>query len=140
MKYTELKPGREFLVRLNHNSDLLDSIKSFAESRKVRLGVFIAIGALKEAKISFYDQTKKEYIKKDLNEPVEIASLVGNLSIKDDTVFAHAHASLSDKNGQTVSGHFECGKIFACELYLRELVGEDLVRAFDEVTGLSLWA
>ena len=135
-----LKSGREFLKRLEHDSDLVESIIIFAIDKNIRLGVFTAIGALKDAKISFYDQNAKKYIKREINEPLEIANLVGNISIKDEGIFAHAHATLSDKDGQTIAGHFEGGKIFACELYLRELIGGEFERAYDEVTGLSLWS
>ena len=139
MKDAELKTGREFLVRLDHDADLLDSIKIFAEAHDIKLGVFTAIGALKEARISFYDQRGKGYMKNEIKEPLEIASLVGNISMKDGKVFAHAHATLSGEDGTVTAGHFEGGGIFACELYLRELTGGEFVRAYDEVTGLSLW-
>ena len=139
MKDSELKTGREFLKRLDHDADLLYSIRSFAEACKIRLGVFTAIGALKEAKISFYDQTEKKYEIIEIKEPLEIASLIGNISMKDDKIFAHAHATLSGRDGEVKAGHFEGGTVFACELYLRELAGAEFIRVYDEVTGLSLW-
>ncbi|MDY6960038.1 MAG: PPC domain-containing DNA-binding protein [Halobacteriota archaeon] len=139
MKVVEQKVGREFLVRMDHNADLLDSILGIAELQGIRLGVFTGIGALKEAKISYYDQARKEYLKNELKGPVEIANLVGNISIKEEKIFVHAHATLSERDGKTYSGHFERGKIFACELYIRELVGEELVRSYDDTTGLFLW-
>ena len=51
----------------------------------------------------------------------------------------HAHAALAGHGG-TIGGHVVPGcTIFACELILQELVGEDLERACDEQTGLPLW-
>lgn len=134
-----MKVGREFLVRMDHNADLLGSIIDLANSNEITLGIFTGIGALKEAEISYYDQARKEYIKNKLDGPLEIANLVGNISIKEAEIFAHAHATLSERSGKTYSGHFEKGKIFACELYLRELEGPRLVRSYDDITGLSLW-
>ena len=139
MKVVEVKVGREFLVRMDHNADLLGSIIDLANSNEITLGIFTGIGALKEAEISYYDQARKEYIKNKLDGPLEIANLVGNISIKEAEIFAHAHATLSERSGKTYSGHFEKGKIFACELYLRELEGPGLVRSYDDITGLSLW-
>ncbi|MDY6864892.1 MAG: PPC domain-containing DNA-binding protein [Halobacteriota archaeon] len=139
MKLVEEKGGREFLIRMDHDADLLDSIHGLADSQGIRLGIFTGIGALKEAEISYYDQARKEYIKNELNGPLEIANLVGNISIKEEKIFVHAHAILSERDGRTYSGHFERGKIFACELYIRELVGEELVRSYDDTTGLFLW-
>lgn len=100
---------------------------------------FTAIGALKYAKLGFYDQKKHEYLETLLSTPQEIASCVGNISIKDCEPFVHAHAVLADQNCNTKAGHLHEGKVFAAEVQLTELLGEKLVRKNDAVTGLSLW-
>ena len=100
---------------------------------------FTAIGALKNAKIGFYDQEKHEYLETSLLAPQEIASCVGNISTKNGKLFVHAHTALSDRDGNTKARHLLEGKVFAAEIHLTELVGEKLVRKDDKVTGLSLW-
>ncbi len=74
-----------------------------------------------------------------LDSPQEIASCVGNISVKDGRPFVHAHAVLADKNGNTKAGHLLEGVVFAAEVHLRELKGAKLERKYDKVTGLSLW-
>jgi predicted DNA-binding protein with PD1-like motif len=74
-----------------------------------------------------------------LSATQEIASCVGNISMKDGIPFVHAHAVLADQNGNIKAGHLLEGKVFAAEVHLTELIGSKLVRKNDPVTGLSLW-
>jgi len=137
--YTKFELGRNFLVRAEHDSDLVQFVTELAEKKKITVATFTAIGALKRAKLEFYDQEKHEYQEMPLDSPQEIASCVGNISVKDGRPFVHAHAVLADKNGNTKAGHLLEGVVFAAEVHLRELKGAKLERKYDKVTGLSLW-
>ncbi|MGR3219923.1 MAG: PPC domain-containing DNA-binding protein, partial [Candidatus Anammoxibacter sp.] len=87
-------------------------------------------------------QDVKEYAESvRFNQNLEITSCLGNISIKDNEIFAHAHITLSDHEGKAFGGHLTNGtEIFAAEFYIEELAGQDLVRKDDSQTGLSLWA
>ncbi|MBE0512859.1 DNA-binding protein [Candidatus Bathyarchaeota archaeon] len=137
--YTQFELGRNFLVRAEHNSDLIQFVTELAEKEGITVATFTAIGALKRAKLEFYDQEKHEYREIALDSPQEIASCVGNISVTDGRTFVHAHAVLADKNGNTKAGHLLEGVVFAAEVHLRELKGAKLERKYDTVTGLSLW-
>jgi predicted DNA-binding protein with PD1-like motif len=139
MVYAQFELGRNFLVRAEHDSDLVQFVTELAEKKKITVATFTAIGALKRAKLEFYDQEKHEYQEMTLDSPQEIASCVGNISVKDGRPFVHAHAVLADKNGNTKAGHLLEGVVFAAEVHLRELKGAKLERKYDKVTGLSLW-
>jgi len=131
--------GRIFILRPEHDSDIIDSLTKFTEKNKMRVATFTLIGSLKWAKLGFYDQQKHEYGEILLSEPQEIASCIGNISLKEGEPFVHAHAVLADENGNTKGGHLLGGAVFAAEIHLTELLGPDLVRKKDDVTGLSLW-
>jgi predicted DNA-binding protein with PD1-like motif len=139
MVYVEFNPSRNFLVRVEHDSDLIQSVTELAEKEKIVVATFTAVGALKQAKLGFYNQDRHEYQEIRIDAPHEIACCVGNISIKDGRPFVHAHAVLADKNGNPKAGHLIEGTIFAAEVHLRELKGADLERKYDKVTGLSLW-
>jgi predicted DNA-binding protein with PD1-like motif len=139
MVSAEFKPSRDFLVRVEHNSDLIQFITELAEKENIVVATITAVGALKKAKLGFYNQEKHEYQEIKIDSPHEIACCVGNISIKDGRPFVHAHAVLADKNGNTKAGHLFEGMVFAAEVHLRELKGAVLERKYDEVTGLSLW-
>jgi hypothetical protein len=139
MFYAEFNPNRNFLVRVEHNSELIQFITELAEKEKIVVATITAIGALKQARLGYYNQEKHEYQEIRIDSPHEIASCVGNISIKDGRPFVHAHAVLADKNGKTKAGHLLEGKVFAAEVNLREYKGAELERKYDKVTGLSLW-
>lgn len=139
MTSAEFKPGKSLLVRVEHNSDIIRFITELAEKKGIAAGEFTAIGALKDAKLGFYDQQKHEYREMTLDSPHEIASCTGNISLKKGKTFVHAHAVLADENGNTKGGHLFEGIVFAGEVHLRELKGVKLERKYDEATDLSLW-
>ncbi len=135
----EFQTGRNFVVRGEHDTDLVVYLAIFAEENNISAAVFTALGALKDAKLGFYDQKRHVYGEIALPEPVELVSCVGNISLKDGQPFVHAHAVLSDEKGNARGGHLLGGTIFAAEVHITELLGEILARKLDKVTGLSLW-
>ena len=131
--------GRNFLARAEHDSDIIGFVTDFAKENGVMTAIFTAIGALKYAKLGFYDQEGHEYLETSLSSPQEIASCLGNVSIREAKPFVHAHAVLVDSKGNTNAGHLLEGKVFAAEIHIFELVGKTVVRKNDAVTGLFLW-
>ena len=131
--------GRNFIMRAEHDLDIITFFNNVAKKHGITTATFTVIGALKSAKLGFYDQNKHEYLENLLSTPQEIASCVGNISTKEGEPFVHAHAVLADMDGNAKGGHLLEGKVFAAEIHLFELVGEKIVRTNDAVTGLSLW-
>jgi len=135
----KLAVGRNFLVRVAHGSDIIDFLTDVAKEHGIVTATFTAVGALKDAKLGFYDQDRHVYLETVLSAPQEIASCVGNISVKEGKPFVHAHAVLADQEGTVRAGHLLEGEVFAAEVHVTELVGEKVVRKHDAVTGLSLW-
>jgi predicted DNA-binding protein with PD1-like motif len=128
------------LARLDFGSDLFDSIQNLAREHDVRLGTVTALGAVKKARIAFYAQDTRKYEETAFDEPLEITSLVGNLSMRDGQIALHAHMNLGDHAGRVIGGHLVPGtEVFACEVMMTRLEGPALTRVFDETTGLWLW-
>jgi len=136
----EYKASKELIVRLKHDADLIQSITELAKNKGVEAGSFTAIGALKRAKLGYYDQKNHEYREMKIDSPHEMASCVGNVSLKDGEPFTHVHVVLADETGNTKAGHLLEGIVFAAEVHLRQLEGPKLERKYDELTGLSLWS
>ena len=135
----ENSPGRCLLARLDHGAEIISQITDIARERKIRAAAISAIGALSLADLGFYDQAGRVYLVRAVEEPVEIASCAGNISLLDGQPFVHAHAVLADRFGVTFAGHLVRGSIFAAELFLQELPQQDLHRTPDSQTGLKLW-
>lgn len=136
----ELGSGRLFLFDLDHDSEIVVSIANLAEWLGVEAGIVAAIGALKRAEIGYYDQVAHEYRAIEIDHPMEITSLIGNISTRDGKPFLHAHATLADSEGNVRGGHLSSGTVFAAEVYLRELTGQSPVRRHDPTTDLFLWS
>ena len=138
MHYREVDTTRESLLRLETGADWRTEIEEFAELKDIDAAWFNAMGAVQDAEVWFYDQTETEYNSVSFDEPLEIAACIGNISMLDDERFAHTHAVLSRPSGQALAGHLNAGTVFAGEVYLRAL-DTDLIREYDETTGLDLW-
>ena len=135
----QYRGDRELVARLKRDSDLIESITQLAGEEAIYTASFTGIGALKRARLGYYDQGTHEYREISINSPHEIASCIGNVSLKNGQPFVHAHVVLADEGGNTRAGHLLEGIVFAAEVHLRALEGARLERAYDEATGLSLW-
>ena len=136
----EVKIEKTYAGRLPCGGDLLEEIRKLCKEKNIRFGAFEALGAVQSAKIAFYDQKKRAYREISLPEPMEIASLIANISEKDGEIFIHAHITLAKENGSAFGGHLIPGTvILACEFVARQFDGPVPTRHLDEETGLSLW-
>ncbi len=138
----EIKPVRKIMGRLAKGADLLGALEEQCRLHNITLGEVWAIGAVTKARIGYYKQDIQKYMFLDLDRPMEILTLIGNVSLKDGQPMVHAHVTLSDDEGRACGGHLAQGApIFACEFVIQECKSEKLFqRALDEETGLFLWA
>lgn len=138
--FWEAGAGRAFVGRLAHGSDLVEEIERFCAERDVRAAWVSVIGAVRRASFAYYEQAEARYVPLSNETHHEITGFVGNISIRDGKPFLHAHATFCDIAGAAVGGHLLRGcEIFAGEVTIREMVGVELERTPDEVTGLALW-
>ena len=130
---------RHLMVRFRQDADLVQSILQLARIKEIGAGSFAAIGALKRAKLGYYDQKNRKYREMTIEAPLELVSCVGNVSLSEEKPFVHAHVVLADEKGNTKAGHLLEGIVFAAEVHLHQLEGPKLERKLDEVTNLWLW-
>lgn len=139
-KFWEAKAGRAFAGRLAAGSDLVEEIERFCLEREITAAQVTAIGAVRRACYAYYEQGDRRYLELETDAHHEITGFVGNISLRDDKPFLHAHATFADAEGATVGGHLRRGtEVFAAEVMIRELGDVSLVRLHDEETGLALW-
>ncbi len=138
MKSFKLHAVRSYFLRLEYGRDVVEQLEEFLKAERIKAAYISGIGAVKSAEIGYYDQKTKEYVKKEIKEPLEILSLSGNVSLKDGRPFPHLHVVLG-KDGEIYGGHLFRAEVFACELFLIVLEGEVPERRLDQQTGLYLW-
>lgn len=138
--YNEVQLQRIFVGKLKYGSDLLEELTSVCEHNDIHIGRVEAIGAVKKARLCFYNQQERKYDFFEIEENLEITALLGNISMRDGKPIVHAHITLSDAQGRAYGGHLAPGTVvFACEFSIDLFQGPRLLRAYDEETGLPLW-
>ena len=137
---TNYKLKRTILGQFPHGTDLLDGLTQLVQKESIRSGRIHGIGATTYAIVAYYDQNTKKYNSMEFKGGMEILNMHGNVSVRDGKPFVHVHMLLSDPQGKVFGGHLMPGtKLWACEVFIDEYEGEDLVRGQDEKTGLFLW-
>lgn len=138
--YNQIQPDRTFMGKLKFGGDLLKELTSVCREKDIRLGSVEAIGAVQKARIGYYDQQGREYHFFEIDKPLEITKLAGNISVRDSEPMVHAHITLADSNGRAFGGHLAEGTIvFACEFIINSYEGPGYIRDYDQQTGLPLW-
>jgi predicted DNA-binding protein with PD1-like motif len=139
-RFWEARAGRAFVGRLATGSDLVEELERFCAERGIGAAWVSVVGAISHASFAYYEQAEHQYRELSSDTHHEITSFVGNISIRDEKPFLHAHASFADRDGSSLGGHLLPGcTVFVAEVTIREMSDVELVRHPDEVTGLSLW-
>jgi uncharacterized protein len=139
-RFWEATPGRIWVGRLATGDDLVEEIERLCAEQEVRAAWVSAIGAVRRAAFAYYEQEERRYLELESAEHHEITGFVGNISIRDDRPFLHAHGTFASRTGSAVGGHLLLGcEVFVAEVTVREMTGIELLRTPDEVTGLALW-
>lgn len=139
-RFWEAHAGRAFVGRLETGSDLVEEIERYCAEQGVVAAQVTVIGAVRRARYAYYEQDDHRYLELETDTHHEIVGFTGNVSLRDDRPFLHAHATFADASGACVGGHLLRGiEVFAAEVMIREIGGVSLVRLPDEQTGLALW-
>ena len=118
--------------------EVVSTLTKFAKDRQISTAHFTAIGAFSDAGIGYFDWQKKDYIRNELNEQVEVLSLIGDIALDGGAPKVHAHVVVGKKNGMTMGGHLLDAHVRpTLELVLQESPTK-LKRRFDLESGLAL--
>jgi len=118
--------------------EVVSTLTAYAKDHHIAGAHFTAIGAFSDAIIGYFDLQKKDYLKNQVNEQVEVVSLIGDIALDKGEPMVHAHVVVGKKNGAAMGGHLlEAHVRPTLELVLEES-GEQLKRKFDPASGLAL--
>lgn len=128
-----------YAIRIDKNEEVLAVIKSICEKENISCASVVGLGAAKKVQIGLFDTNEKKYNSIELEEPMEITSLVGNVSKKGGEIYLHFHINVCDKSMSVKGGHLNSCVIGAtCELFVTVFDGS-INRRFDENIGLNLF-
>ena len=136
MEFLNTKKG--YIVRLAKGEKLFATLVTFCKDQSIKSGWLTGIGGFLEAELAFYNLGKKEYELKKFELELEIASLIGNVSLVGGDPYLHIHTVVSDNNFVCYGGHLKEATVGAtCEIFLSDFELE-IARKFDNEIGLKL--
>lgn len=130
---------RTFAVILQTGDEAMECLKAFAEKERVGGAQITAIGALSGARLAYFDWESKQYQPIQVEEQVEVASLIGDVAVgPDGKPSVHVHAVLGRRDGGALAGHLEVARVRpTLEIIVTEMPAH-LCKARDQETGLAL--
>jgi predicted DNA-binding protein with PD1-like motif len=137
-KVLEERP-RTYVLIFETGDELASGLKKFAQEQKLEGSSFKAIGALSSVKLGWFNwETKKYETAVQLEEQVELLSLIGDIAVKDGEPQVHAHVVIGRRDGTAHGGHLLEAKIRpTCEVILTESPVH-LQKQMDPESGIAL--
>lgn len=93
------------LVRLESGDRLFPSLLELADREDIRFAAVTGLGAVRWISVAYFNTETREYETHDLDEQLEVTSLVGNLTRREGAPSLHAHATLGRRDLSVVGGH-----------------------------------
>lgn len=138
MKHRTEHDGR-MIVSLERGDALRASVEGLATRAGVVGAELSAIGAVEDPELGYYDLDAREYVRRTFPGRWELASFLGNLTLKERKPFLHAHVVISGRDFAAFGGHlFDAKVAVVVELFLRPLP-RPLSRFECEEIGLARW-
>ena len=137
-KVLEERPKTYVLV-FKTGDELTSGLKQFASEQNLQGSSFKAIGAFSSVKLGWFNwNTKKYEIAVNLDEQVELLSLIGDIADHDGKPEVHAHVVVGKSDGTAHGGHLLEAKVRpTCEVILTESP-RHLQKQIDREAGIAL--
>ena len=137
MKYR--KEENKVLVVLERGDEVFESLYQVVEDLDIKFSWINGIGAADNIVLGAYPSKTKEYVKKKFNGEFEIASMMGNITMKENAPFIHIHATISDEECNAFAGHLFTARVaVTCEIVLN-ISEKPIFRKECNDIGLYLW-
>lgn len=133
-----LKEKKHYILKLELGEEIIDSVAVFCKKENITSGYFFGIGAVSKIKLSSYKLESKEYISQIFNEPLEIASLSGNIATLDKEIKLHCHGVFGKRDFTSVAGHLDEAIVSVTAEIIITPLDQELTRKFDSNIGLNL--
>jgi hypothetical protein len=134
MQYTEIENG--FMIYVEKDEKIMESLTQFCIKKDINNAQLSGIGAVRNIELGSFDTKNKKYIRQNFDNTWELVSYQGNVSLKDNVPFIHAHVTLSDHSLDMKGGHlFEATVAAVGEFFLRN-IDNSVYRQLNKDVGL----
>ena len=128
--------GNTFIIYIEQDESIMETLTQFCRSKDIINAQISSIGAIKEIDLGAYDLKNKEYVRQFFNNLWELTSFQGNVILKDNEPFIHAHITMSDHNLDVKGGHLFEAKVGAVGEFILRKIETDGKREYDANIGL----
>lgn len=127
-----------YIIRIDKGEKVLESLTAWCEEHDIRAAHLRGIGAVEFASFGYYDLDAKQYHFTEYNEMLEVASMQGNVALKEGKPFLHVHAVFSGPDNNARGGHVQEMIVGVVLEVVLEPLSREIVREHDECIGLYL--
>ena len=99
--------GDRLLVRLESGEPVVETITQLLESEGIGFAVLSGLGAARYVRLAYLNVEQREYEAHEVEEQLEVVSLIGNAALRDGKPFLHVHISMGRRDLSLFGGHLQ---------------------------------
>ena len=123
-------------IRLFKDENIINKIQEACVKHKIQSAIILsAVGQFKSVKLGYFKE-KGNYSPTEIKKPLELLSLTGNISKKDNSYNLHLHTILGDEEKNSLGGHLIDGIISVTAEIAILKIEMNLKRKQNKDTGL----
>lgn len=130
--------GNQIVLRVDRGEEVMETIGMLCEKEGIRLGSIVGLGAADHLVMGLYDVEKQEFSEIKLDKPLEITSIVGNITEMDGKPYLHIHVNASDAEGHAYGGHLKAVRISGTSEIFITVIDGYVGREKDSITNTGL--
>ena len=96
---------KNYIMVLSPGDELMSGLAAFAEQYQVKYAHYTGFGDATSAKFGWFDAGRKMFKSVPVNEPSEVTSMTGDISLYKNKPLAHTHLSTAIQDGSVHGGH-----------------------------------
>jgi predicted DNA-binding protein with PD1-like motif len=108
---SNIQGRREWAVIFDAGDEVAAGLKEFAQSNGLSAAHFTGIGAFANVTVAWFDLEKQAYQPIEIDEQVEVLSLIGDVAESKGEPAVHAHICVAKRDGTAHGGHLQGGLV-----------------------------
>jgi predicted DNA-binding protein with PD1-like motif len=125
------------IYNVRPGTGLTEELLDIAKREGIKTAEVDAIGGVNKLRLAYFNNKAKKYEEHQYDEFLEVASLKGNVTLKDGQPFLHLHGTFGRRDMSVLGGHVISGTVFPLLEVVFTPTENRALRRFDDETGLN---
>jgi hypothetical protein len=108
---SETNGQRQWCLIFDPGDEVMAELKRFAAAEHLSAAHFTGIGAFERVTVAWFDLQSRKYRPIEINEQVEVLSLIGDVAESEGKPAVHAHICVAKRDGSAHGGHLQQGLV-----------------------------